>query len=152
MQTVIETLDTISPTPPYTLTPKEAGMQPFLADAAMRVMRNFNIPTSPMNVDTMGKEIPVQNRSIHVRIYIPKTVKSSYSLIVYYHSGGWVIATLDTYNASAEALAEQEDAIVVSVEYAKLLSLNFLQRTITLMQPINGLWQMLLLLKQTRLK
>jgi len=119
MQTVIETLDTLSPTPLYTLTPQQARLQPSPADAAMRVMRNFNIPMPAMNVDTMGREVPVQGGNIHVRIYTPKTGKSSYPLIVYYHGGGWVIATIDTYNASAQALAEQVDAIVVSVEYRK---------------------------------
>lgn len=39
--------------------------------------------------------------------------------IVYYHGGGWVIATIDTYDASARALAEQSGAVVVSVEYRK---------------------------------
>jgi acetyl esterase/lipase len=27
------------------------------------------------------------------------------SIVVYYHGGGWVIATIDTYDASARALA-----------------------------------------------
>jgi acetyl esterase len=119
MQTVIETLDSLSPTPLYTLTPQQARLQPSAADAAMRVMRNYNIPTPPMNVDTTGREVPVQGGSIHVRIYTPKTGKASYPMIVYYHGGGWVIATVDTYNASAQALAEQVDAVVVSVEYRK---------------------------------
>lgn len=39
--------------------------------------------------------------------------------IVYYHGGGWVIATIDTYDASARALAEQTGAVVLSVEYRK---------------------------------
>ena len=119
MQTVIETLDSMNSTPLYTLTPQQARMQPSPADAAMRVMRNYNIATPPMNVDTMGMEVPVQGGSIHVRIYTPKTGKSSYPMIVYYHGGGWVIATIDTYNTSAQALAEQVDAVVVSVEYRK---------------------------------
>ena len=119
MQTVIETLDSISPTPLYTLTPEEARKRPTPADAAMLVMQRFNIPAPPMKVDTMGREVPVEKGSIHVRIYTPKTGKSKYPLIVYYHGGGWVIATIDTYNASAQALAEQVDAVVVSVEYRK---------------------------------
>jgi acetyl esterase/lipase len=119
MQTVIETFDTISPIPLHTLTPQQARQQPTPADAAMRVMRNYNIPTPPMNVDTMGRKIAVGEGQIHVRIYTPRTGKSLYPVIVYYHGGGWVIATIDTYNASAQALAEQADAIVISVEYRK---------------------------------
>ncbi len=119
MQTVIETLDTIAPIPITSLTPQQARLQPGAAEAAMRVMRNYNIPTPPMNVDTMGKEIPVSGGQIHVRIYTPKTGKASYPVIVYYPGGGWVIATINTYNSSAQALSEQVDAIVVSVEYRK---------------------------------
>ena len=38
-------------------------------------------------------------------------------VIVYYHGGGWVIATIDSYEASAMALAKKSKAIVASVEY-----------------------------------
>ena len=125
MQTVIETLDGPSPTPLYLLTPQQARLQPTAADAVKKVMERFAIPTPPMNVDTTGKEIPVQGGTIHVRIYTPKTGKSTYPLIVYYHGGGWVIATIDTYDASAQALAEQVDAVVVSVEYRKAPEFKF---------------------------
>ncbi|MBE7171036.1 MAG: alpha/beta hydrolase [Williamsia sp.] len=119
MQTVIETLDGPSPVALYTLTPQQARQQPTAADAVKKVMQKFAIPMPPMNVDTTGKDIAVQDGTIHLRIYTPKTGKSSYPLIVYYHGGGWVIATIDTYDASAQALAEQVDAVVVSVEYRK---------------------------------
>ena len=119
MQTVIETLDSIAPHPIHTLTPQEARQQPSPADAVKQVMQNFGIAMPPMNVDTMGREIPVQGGAIHARIYTPKTGRQNYPVIVYYHGGGWVIATIDTYNSSAQALSEQADAIVVSVEYRK---------------------------------
>jgi len=119
MLAVIEVLDTIAPRPLQTLTPAEARMQPGAADAAMRVMVNFNLKQAAPGVDTMGREIPVNGGSIHARVYTPKTGKSVYPIIVYYHGGGWVIATIDTYNSSAQALAEKTDAIVLSVEYRK---------------------------------
>src|SRR5690606_32591097 len=37
--------------------------------------------------------------------------------IVYYHGGGWVRAGLDTYDASARALANIANAVVVSAHY-----------------------------------
>jgi len=125
MQAVIETLDTISPIPLYTLTPQQARMQPTPTDAVMRVMKNYNIPAPPMNVDTMGVKIPVDKGMIHARVYTPKTGKSVYPVIVYYHGGGWVIGTIDVYNASAQALAEQVDAIVISVQYRKAPEFKF---------------------------
>lgn len=119
MQAVIETLDTLAPNPIHTLTPEAARVQPTPADAVMRVMQNFNVPVPAVNVDTVGKEIPVSGGSIHIRIYTPRTGKTIYPVIVYYHGGGWVIATIDTYNASAQNLAEKTDAIVVAAEYRK---------------------------------
>ncbi len=119
MQTVIETLDTIAPLPLHLLTPEQARLQPSAADAAMRVMHNFNIAALPVNVDTVGREIPVTGGTIHLRIYTPKTGKPIYPVIVYYHGGGWVIATIDTYNSSAQALAEKTGAVLVAVEYRK---------------------------------
>ncbi|MEJ7912795.1 MAG: alpha/beta hydrolase [Chitinophagaceae bacterium] len=119
MQAVIETFDTIAPVPIFNLTPQQARLQPSAADAAARVMRNFNIPVPARNVDTMGRDIPVAGGSIHLRIYTPKTGKASYPVIVYYPGGGWVIATIDTYDASAQALAEKTDAVLISVAYRK---------------------------------
>lgn len=119
MLAVIEELDSLDTAPLYTLTPQEARLQPTPADAVMHVMANFHIPVPPMKVDTAGVQIPVNGGSIHARIYTPLTGKANYPVIVYYHGGGWVIATIDSYNSSAQALAEQTDAIVVSVEYRK---------------------------------
>lgn len=119
MLTVIEQLDSLNPVPLYKLTPEQARMRPTPADAVMKVMESFHIPAPPVKVDTMGVQIPVDGGSIHARIYTPTTGKSAYPVIVYYHGGGWVIASIDAYNSSAQALAEQVDAIVVSVEYRK---------------------------------
>ena len=83
----------------------------------MAVIADHKIVVPPSNVDTSGKDISVQGGSIHLRIYTPKTGKSSYPVIVYYHGGGWVIADLNTYNASAEGLSNQVEAVVVSVAY-----------------------------------
>lgn len=67
--------------------------------------------------DTMGRDIPVAGGSVHARVYTPKAGNGPFPIIVYYHGGGWVIADLDTYNASAQGLCEQVGAVVVSVAY-----------------------------------
>ena len=43
----------------------------------------------------------------------------------YYHGGGWVIANLDTYDASARAMSEQTGAVVVSVAYRQAPEFKF---------------------------
>ena len=120
MQTVVEKLMVLTDsTPIYKLTTEQARSGPSAADAAKAVQSDYNIPTPASTVDTSGVEIPVTDGFIHARIYTPRTGKSSYPVIVYYHGGGFVIATVDTYNSSAQAFAEKTESVVVSVEYRK---------------------------------
>ncbi len=119
MQAIIEAHDSLGPKPLPTISAAEARKQPSAADAAMAVMNKYAIQMPAPKVDTTAQSILVKGGKIHARIYTPKTGKSSYPIIVYYHGGGWVIATIDTYNASAQALAEQAEAVVVAVEYRK---------------------------------
>ena len=117
MLVIIEKLGSFGAPPLTTLSAVEARKQPSPADAAMAVIKDHNIVVPPDNTDTTGKDIAVAGGMIHIRIYTPKTGKSIYPVIVYYHGGGWVIADLNTYGASAQGIAEQVDAVLVSVAY-----------------------------------
>ena len=117
MLVVIEKLQSYGTPPLETMTATEARKQPTPTTAVMDVMKENNIPMPPSKVDTMGKDIPVNGGSIHARIYTPQTDDSSYPVIVYYHGGGWVIADLDVYDGGPRGLAEQANAVVVSVHY-----------------------------------
>ena len=117
MAVVIEKLVSYGTPPLETLTAQEARRQPTPTTAAMDVMKEHNIAMPAPQVDTTGKDIPVSGGSIHARIYTPRGNDSSFPVIVYYHGGGWVIADLDVYDASAKGLAEQTGAVVVSVHY-----------------------------------
>ncbi len=125
MAVVIEQLASYNAPPLTSLTAQQARQQPTPAQATMAVMQENNIPKPPSNVDTTGQKIAVDGGQIHVRIYTPKTGKASYPVIVYYHGGGWVIADLDTYGASAEGLANQAEAVVVSVAYRQAPEYKF---------------------------
>ena len=52
-----------------------------------------------------------------VRIYTPDGAAGPLPVVVYYHGGGFVIADLDTYDATPRAIAKGAKAVVVSVEY-----------------------------------
>ncbi len=117
MAVVIEKLVSFNSPPLTSLSAQEARKQPTPADAALAVIKEHDIEVPVNKIDTVGRDIEVPGGQIHLRIYTPKTGKDSYPVIVYYHGGGWVIAGIDTYNASAEGLANQVDAIVVSVAY-----------------------------------
>ncbi|MVN77082.1 alpha/beta hydrolase fold domain-containing protein [Hymenobacter sp. HMF4947] len=115
MQAVIEQLTAMSgPTPLAKMTPQEARKAPSAADAAMATMSKFKVPTPPSTADTMSRAVMP---GVKVRIYTPKGAAGALPVIVYYHGGGWVIANLDTYDASVRSLVEQTGAIVVSVAY-----------------------------------
>lgn len=119
MLTVIEQLDSFDVPPLNTLTPQEARMQRTIFDAEQEVAKRYNISGTLPTADTFGWEIPITGGSIHARFYKPNNGKTIFPAIVYYHGGGWVIATVKTYDAAARALAEQTGAMVVSVEYRK---------------------------------
>lgn len=116
MHVVIEKLASFNAKPIEKLTPQQARKNPTPKDAVMAVMKDNKIAMPKSIVDTSGISIPVKEASLKARVYKPKS-DGPLPLIVYYHGGGWVIADIDTYDASAKGLAEQARAIVVSVHY-----------------------------------
>lgn len=117
MLVVIEKLQIYNAPPIESLSGKEARKQPTPTTAVMDVMKENNIEMPAPMSDTTGKDIPVKGGTVHARIYTPRVSKDKYPIIVYFHGGGWVIADLNTYDASAKGLAEQTGAVVVSVHY-----------------------------------
>ncbi|MBT2556548.1 alpha/beta hydrolase [Hymenobacter sp. ISL-91] len=115
MLAVIEKLDSLSgPTPPHKLTPAEVRKAPSFREAMMAVMQKYNIPAPHTTIDTMSQMV---SPGLKVRIYTPQGATGPLPVIVYYHGGGWVIANLDTYDASQRALAAKTNAILVGVAY-----------------------------------
>ncbi|RZK77891.1 MAG: alpha/beta hydrolase [Pedobacter sp.] len=117
MQAVIEKLASYKDRPISELTAVQARQNHTPTDAVKDLMTENNIPMPVFNVDTVGKEIPVTGGNVHLRIYTPKTGNGPFPVIVYYHGGGFVIANIDVYDASAKVLAEKTGAVVVSVAY-----------------------------------
>ncbi len=118
MAVVIEKLASYNAPTIESLDAKKARLNPTPTTAVMDLIKENNITVPAPKVDTMGTEIPVSGGSVKARIYTPKG-NGPFPVIVYYHGGGWVIADINTYDASAQGLAEQVGAVVVSVEYRK---------------------------------
>lgn len=119
MQTVLDALAALGGKPIETLMPAQARLQPSAADGANAAMRMQGMPTGP-DASVTTKDIPYgTNRRQFARIYRPTKVSDNKPMpvIIYYHGGGWVIATVDTYDAAPRMLAKELNAIVVSVEY-----------------------------------
>ena len=121
MKVVIDLYKTIMGTPITALTPPDARQQFSAEDAAKIVARITRAAEAPMPVGkvTDGIQIPgYEGNQIPTRIYTPAGA-GPFPVVLYFHGGGFVIATIDTYDASARALCDYAKAIVVSVEYRK---------------------------------
>ena len=119
MQTVLDQLAALGGKPIETLTPAAARTQPSPADAVKQVMIKHGLSATPDATVTTRDVAYGNDASQFARIYKPASLADTKNLpvVVYYHGGGWVIATVDTYDAAPRLLAKQLGAIVVSVEY-----------------------------------
>ncbi|MFD1256552.1 alpha/beta hydrolase [Mucilaginibacter terrae] len=125
MQAVLEKLASYHDKPIPQLNAAEARKNHTPNDAVMAIMKENNIAVPVLKVDTMGKDIPVTGGHIRLRIYTPQGSEGPFPVIVYYHGGGFVIADLDVYDASAKSLADQVGAVVVSVAYRMAPEMKF---------------------------
>lgn len=118
MAQVIQALGDLGAKPVSTLTVEQARRQPTPADAVRRVAAQQGLPTTPRPVrQVRDLSIPGPAGLIPARVYNPNPGGGRQPLIVYWHGGGWVIADLDTYDASARALAAETGAVVLSCHY-----------------------------------
>jgi acetyl esterase len=123
MQAVLNELEGLGPKPIESLSAKDAREQPTPADAVMEVLDERDKSSDLLPVgQVQNLIIPGPGGNLPIRMYTPYVQGSGqgpFPIIVYYHGGGWVLATVDTYDASARALSNGADAIVISVEYRK---------------------------------
>jgi len=119
MKAVLDELAGLSPKPIEMLEPADARNQPTLADAAKKVLKKQDRSTNPQPVGNVDdRKISYQPDNIPIRVYTPLG-EGPFPVIVYYHGGGFVIATIDSYDASCRALCNAANAVVVAVEYRK---------------------------------
>jgi acetyl esterase len=119
MQAVLDQLAGLGGKPLHTLPPAEARKQPTPADAVMKLLAKQGKSTEPEAVARVdNRTITGSGSNIPIRIYTPKG-EPPFPAILYIHGGGWVVADLDTYDASARALTNAASAIVVSTHYRR---------------------------------
>lgn len=117
-QAVVDELASLGPKPIEILEPADAREQPTPADAIKHLLERRGERATPEDVAAVyERSIATKAGDVRVRIYNPTPRSGPQPVVVYVHGGGWVIADLDTYDASARALARRVPAIVVSVEY-----------------------------------
>jgi acetyl esterase/lipase len=123
MLAVLEQFTSYNTPPLPTLSPRQARMAPSVTDAVMDLLKKNNRPAPAAAVTVSQRLLPggITPQSapdgLLTRIYTPTGVTGPLPVIVYYHGGGWVIGSLDVYEPSAKALAQNTGAVVVSVDY-----------------------------------
>ena len=119
MQAVIEQFAASEPPMPITqLSPFQFRNATLPSEAVLELLTKSGLEGKPAAVDIAHKRIDAgPDEGLLVRTYTPTNAGGNLPTIVYFHGGGWVIADLDTYDASARALAEKTGAQVVSVAY-----------------------------------
>ena len=119
MKAILDQLQAKGGKPIETLSANEARQQPSPSDAVKDVMMKKTGQAQPEAVaKVQDLMIDGANGKIAARVYTPAG-SGPMPVIVYYHGGGFVIATNDTYDATPRALANQAKAIVIAVEYRK---------------------------------
>ena len=61
-------------------------------------------------------QIPVDDGEIMARIYTPEGI-GPHPVFVFYHGGGWVLGSVESYDGMSRMMANASGAIVVSVDY-----------------------------------
>ena len=119
MAKVLAALQALGPKPIETLSASEARRQPSATDAVLKVIKDEKIDAKPHAGLSISNSRFADMGNLRLRYYVPEnaTKDSNLPVIVYFRGGGWVIADLDTYDASASALARKTGAAVVSVDY-----------------------------------
>ena len=121
MAEVLMALQMLDAKPLESLDVRQARRQPAMGDAVRVLLRERGESADPEDVgDVQDSVIEGPAGDIPIRVYTPASMDvadRAMPLIVYFHGGGWVVADLDTYDASARALCNVAHAVVVSCHY-----------------------------------
>ena len=121
MQAVLDAQKSLGLKPLPTLSVEDARKQPTVGDGEKELLSNEHKSIAPEevgNIETV--HYTARDRmEMDARIYTPAGASSDQPMpvIVYYHGGGWVIGSIDSYDATPRILANGARAVVVSCEY-----------------------------------
>lgn len=73
--------------------------------------------TRPADVSVSDHVLAANDRAIGMRLYRPQG-ESPLPALLYFHGGGWMIGSVDTYDAITAEIASRSGCLVVSVDYA----------------------------------
>lgn len=120
-QRILDIFAALGPQPVEILEPDQARRQPNQVDAIMAILKEDGRSTEPEPVGNVENiTLPGPGGDLPVRIYTPaRAGEGPLPIVLWIHGGGWVLYTVDTYDASCRGVANKTGAIVVSPEYRR---------------------------------
>lgn len=117
MQRLWDTWSSLGGRSVSTLTAAQARSQPSLQTAVRVLRKKLGKSTAPESVASVKSiKVPGDEGDLQALLYTPKG-EGPFPILVYFHGGGWVLGGLDDYDASARALANAANCMVISVAY-----------------------------------
>lgn len=117
MQAVLDQLAALHGKPIETLTADEARKQPTPTDAVKQLLVKQGKPTAPPAGTTLTHHlVGGAAGQLSANVYTPDG-DGPFPIVVYFHGGGWVIASKDVYDGGARALSINAHAVVISADY-----------------------------------
>ena len=98
---------------------EQVAKYPPLQELPLEVARSMALPSiAPLPLASVeDRVLPApEGHQIPIRIYRPR-LEARLPAVIYYHGGGWVIGSLDSYDALCRRIASQGDCVVISVDY-----------------------------------
>ena len=117
MARVLEALAGLGIKPIEHCTVEEARAQPTAADAAAVVVKADGLSAELPGVTSRDVTYPGAHGARTARIYTPEG-DGPFPIVLYFRGGGFVIGSLDVYDATPRAMAATTRAIFVSADYA----------------------------------
>jgi len=118
MQAVLDKLAEFEAPPIEDLSAENGRKVPLPGDAVVALLAERGETVAPEAVGSVTHQLipgPAGN-DILLRVITPEG-EGPFPIVVYYHGGGWVIASPNAYESSARALANAANSVVVMVAY-----------------------------------